>query len=176
MKTGGEETGCIKNLLSSVFSSAWLCQQSSWYGTLSVVRPSVVCVTNISERNAQISFEFWLRLPWLGHTFFEFFKKNPTFSDVLRIFFVFINIGPYGSENLKTLLLQIAAESFQTFPEFSSQWSSQNYFGIFEILSLRFLMIFFSKISSSPLYPMEKPKISIILKMSDRRSKRSEIR
>ncbi len=33
----------------------------------------------------------------------------------------FINMGPYGSENFKTLLLlQIAAESFQTFPEFSS--------------------------------------------------------
>ena len=42
-------------------------------------------------------------------------------------FFVFVNMGPYGSENLKMrLLLQIAAERFQTFPEFSSQWSSQN--------------------------------------------------
>ncbi len=41
--------------------------------------------------------------------------------DFLRIFFVFINMGPYGSKNFKTLLLlQIAAESFQTFPEFSS--------------------------------------------------------
>ncbi len=30
-------------------------------------------------------------------------------------------MGPYGGENFKTLLLlQIAAESFQTFPEFSS--------------------------------------------------------
>ncbi len=38
-------------------------------------------------------------------------------------------MGPYGSENFKTLLLlQIAAESFQTLPEFSSQWSSKNYF------------------------------------------------
>ena len=48
-------------------------------------------------------------------------------------------MGPYGSENFKTLpvlLLQIAAESFQTSPEFFSQWPSQNYvwdFGNFEI-------------------------------------------
>ena len=33
----------------------------------------------------------------------------------------------YLSENFKTLLLlQIKAKSFQTCPEFSSQWSSQN--------------------------------------------------
>ncbi len=37
-------------------------------------------------------------------------------------------MGPNGSENFKTLLLlQIAAKSFETCPEFSSQWSSQNY-------------------------------------------------
>ena len=46
--------------------------------------------------------------------------------DFFKIFF-FVNMGRYGSENFKTLLLlQIAAESFQTTPEFSSQWSSQN--------------------------------------------------
>ena len=45
---------------------------------------------------------------------FEFLKKKPFF---LRIFFVFVNMGRYGSEHFKTLLLQIAAESF---PEFSS--------------------------------------------------------
>ena len=40
-------------------------------------------------------------------------KKNLN----LQIFFVFFNMGPYGSENFKMLLLlQIAAESFQTFP------------------------------------------------------------
>ena len=34
---------------------------------------------------------------------------------------------PYGSQNFKTLLLlQIAAGCFQSFPEFFSQWSSQN--------------------------------------------------
>ncbi len=34
--------------------------------------------------------------------------------------FRFVNMGPYGSQNFKTLLLlQIAAVSFQNFPEFS---------------------------------------------------------
>ncbi len=33
---------------------------------------------------------------------------------------VFINMGHNGSKNAKTLLLQIAAESFQTFSGFSS--------------------------------------------------------
>ncbi len=38
---------------------------------------------------------------------------------------IFVNMGPYGSENFKTLLLlQIAAKCFETCPEFSSQWSS----------------------------------------------------
>ena len=48
-------------------------------------------------------------------------------------FFVFVNMGPYGRKTFKTLpLLQIALESFQTFPEFSSQCSSQSTsFGFF---------------------------------------------
>ena len=75
------------------------------------VHPSVASI--ISEVVAGISFKFfWLLL---------------FFLDFLRIFFVFGNMGLYGSENFKTLLLlQIVAESFETFPEFSSQWSSQN--------------------------------------------------
>ena len=45
---------------------------------------------------------------------------------MIGIFFVFANMGPYGSNNFKTLLLlQITAESFETFPKFSEQWSSQ---------------------------------------------------
>ncbi len=55
-------------------------------------------------------------------------------------------MGPYGSDNFKTLLLQIATKSFETRPEFSSQWSSQNYVGIFEILSFGFVTFFFPKI------------------------------
>ncbi len=37
----------------------------------------------------------------------------------LRVFFIFVNMGPYESENYKTLLLlQITAESFQIFLNF----------------------------------------------------------
>ncbi len=47
--------------------------------------------------------------------FLNCFKK-PSFSDFLfTFFFVFVNMGPYGSKNFKTLLLQIAAESFLNF-------------------------------------------------------------
>ena len=49
--------------------------------------------------------------------------------------FVFVNMGHYGSENFKRLLLlQMTFESFHPFPEFSSQWSSQkNCFGFLKI-------------------------------------------
>ena len=105
-----------------------------------VICPSFVCrpsvrVAIISESNARISFKFWLLL-LLGHMlrqfFFIFWNIFFYFS---RIFFMFANMVPYGSENFNTLLLlQIAAESFQTFPEFSSQWSSQNY--VWDVLNV----------------------------------------
>ncbi len=40
-------------------------------------------------------------------------------------------MGPYGSENLKTLLLQIAAESFQNFLKFLPNGPHKTMFGIF---------------------------------------------
>ncbi len=66
-----------------------------------------------------------------------------------RIFFVFVNMEPYGSENFKTqLLLQIAAERFQTFPELSSQWSSQNY--VWYFWKLKFCRILFVFVNMGP--------------------------
>ncbi len=60
-------------------------------------------------------------LPWAICPDVFFILKKKTFLNFLRIFFVFVNMGPYGSKIFKTLLLlQMAAESFQTFPEFSS--------------------------------------------------------
>ncbi len=68
---------------------------------LSFRRPSVR-VAIISEPKARIYFNVCLLVP-LGHTpglfFFEFKKKND--GDFLRMFFVFVNMGPYESENFK---------------------------------------------------------------------------
>ena len=81
-------------------------------------------------------------LPYLW-TFFKLLKKNWGGGNFLRIFFIFVNMGSYWSKNFKTLLLQITAESFQTSPEFSSQWSSQDYVWDFESLKIEILMNFF---------------------------------
>ncbi len=63
-----------------------------------------------------------------AQTFCFIFEKNIFFFIFQDFFFVFINMGPYGSQNFKTLLLpQITFEFFQAFSEFSSQWSSQKY-------------------------------------------------
>ncbi len=52
-------------------------------------------------------------------------------------------MGSYGSETFKTLLLlQIAAESFQTFPKFLHNGPHKTTFGIFEILKIEILTIF----------------------------------
>ncbi len=60
-------------------------------------------------------------LPWVitPDVFWIFEKHFPKFSG---FFFAFVNMGLYGSKNVKRLLLpQITFESFQTFPKFSSQ-------------------------------------------------------
>ncbi len=105
------------------------------------VRP---CRNYLCTYNARNSFKFWLLLP-LSHRlkhFLNFWKKNFFF---VRIFFAFVNMGPYGSPDLETLLLQIGAESFQTFSEISSQWSTQNYgFDFWNFENWNFLMILFS--------------------------------
>ena len=64
----------------------------------------------------------------LAQTFFFNFEKKKMRGFCKNNFFALINMRPYGNENLKTLLLlQITAKSFQTCPEFSSEWSTQNY-------------------------------------------------
>ncbi len=107
----------------------------------SVVRPSVSQLS-LNLMHGFLS-NFGCCFPWAIRSdafwIFEYFF----YYYFLRIFFVFVNKGPNGSENFKTLLLlQITAKSF-TFSEFSSQWSSQNYVWIFEILKIEILMIFF---------------------------------
>ena len=101
-----------------IFCSAWLCQQSSWNRNLSVLvrRPSVVRPSLNLMHYFQILVAATPK-PY-ARTFFEFLKKKYFFIFFLRIFLVCVSMGPYGSQNVKTLLLlQIATESF---PEFSS--------------------------------------------------------
>ncbi len=67
-------------------------------------------------------------------TFFEFLQKKMDFhifEDFVVLCFSVnhVNMGPNGRQNFKRLLLpQITFESFQTFSEFSSQWSSEKYY------------------------------------------------
>ncbi len=76
-------------------------------------------------------------------------KRYSSYKSKLRVFKLALNVPPIGPH--KTTV------------------------DIFLILSSRFLSIFFSKISNSLVYPMEKPKAPIIWKRSDRIAKRSEI-
>ncbi len=52
-------------------------------------------------------------------------------------------MGPYGSQNFKTLLLlQIAAESFTLFLNFLANGPQKTMFGIYEILKIEILTNF----------------------------------
>ncbi len=53
--------------------------------------------------------------PYLQTVFFFLFFQNFQFSNVYEFFFVFVNMGPYGSKNFKTLLLlQFSSDLSQT--------------------------------------------------------------
>ena len=101
-------------------------------GLLSVIRcPSSVSQLSLNRMHGLKILVVASPGPY-ADTFFEFFKKKKKKkkkkNQKFRFFFVFVNMGPYRSEYFKMLLiLQIAAGIFQTFNEFSSEWSSQNY-------------------------------------------------
>ncbi len=110
---------------------------------------------------------FFLNGPHKSLGIFEIWNFND-------FFFVFDNMGPYGSETVKILfLLQIAAICFQICPDIGSRWSSQNYGGIF--FKVKFPILNNIWISNSPLYPTEGTNTSIVWKKNDRREKRSEM-
>ena len=159
----------------SIFSSAWLRQQSSWYGVF-VRRPCRNYLRTYWADSFQISvvvspgpypqtvFGIFEKKKCMFKFFRIFFfrflvnqvnmgpygsQKLQNFSVVLtkvlywtfeilsfwflRIFFR-VDIGPYGSQNFETPLLPqitLIFESFQTFSEFSCQWSWQKWcFGL----------------------------------------------
>ena len=75
-----------------------------------------------------------------ARAYFECLKKKWI---LLRIFFLFVNMGPYGRKNFKTLLLlQIAVESFQLLLEFLPKGPHKTVFRIFEILKIKSLTNF----------------------------------
>ncbi len=72
-----------------------------------------------SKRFSQTSPEFSSQ--WVSQKYVWDFWNFENWNFNIFVF-VFVNMGPNGSENFKTLLLlQIAPQSFQTCPEFSSQ-------------------------------------------------------
>ena len=77
----------------------------------SSVRPSLSLLSLNLIRGLLLNFGSCF--PWAIRCVMFSKKKK---SDCLRFVFVFVNKGTYGSENFKTLLLQIVAESIQTFP------------------------------------------------------------
>ncbi len=83
--------------------------------------------------------------PYL-QTIFFFFQNFQIFT---IFFFVFVNTGPYGSQNCKALLLpQIAPGLCETFPEFL--FHTKLHFWIFEILRFWILTIFFVFVNMGP--------------------------
>ncbi len=68
---------------------------------------------------------------------------------------------------------KMAAKRFQTCPEVSSQWPSQNYVRIFKISRFRFLTIFFLKNCKFTIV-WENPKPQFVWKTSDCRAKWNE--
>ncbi len=85
------------------------CQTLNVYGTLKISYLSYIATIH----KAKIAGFIWQKVV----------KQNVKAPGPLVL-----NIGLYGRENFKMLLFfQMAYELFQTFPEFSSQWSSQKY-------------------------------------------------
>ena len=112
------------------FSSAWLCQQCSWNWKSSGVRPSVRLWHRLSLKllHGFLS-NFSCGFPWAicADFFFPFRKKNILI--LLRIFFVFVNTGPYRSENYTT-------QKFKSFLNFLPNGPHKTAFGIFEMLKI----------------------------------------
>ena len=136
----------------------------------SVVRPSFVCGIDYLWSYCMDFFQILVLAPSVPYLFFNF-------SFFFLIFFVFVNMGPYGRGNFKNAT-----------PISNHFWIFSNFFcifflvvlikilfSIFEMLSFQFLTNFWN----SPLFPMGKPKPGVysvywFLTMAGRRAKLSE--
>ncbi len=81
-----------------------------------------------------VKYSLWLPRAVRSEVFF-FRKQFPIVHDFVSFSLI---RDPIGAINTFKTLLQITAKMFQTFPNFSSQWSSPNYVGDFEISSSDF--------------------------------------
>ncbi len=110
---------------------------------LSVCRPSMSQLSRNLIHKFLSKFHLWLLLDYLQRHFF-IFKKNGVVVDFLRIFFVFVNMGPYGSENFKMLLpYKSLLKAFKLFLNILSNGPHKTTVWVLEILKIEILMIFF---------------------------------
>ncbi len=96
----------------------------------------------------------------LARTFFEIKKERQMLLPIFHECFRFsLTWDPYETENFKALLLQTAAESFKTSPEFLLNIPRKK--APFRHLKccVSYFSYFFSKISASQLYHMKKTNI-----------------
>ncbi len=92
-----------------IFSSAWLCQQSSYNRNSSVVRRPSVCGIDYLWSYCIDFFQISVVASPLGHMprgpYAQRKMKKKSFFDFFMNIFIFVNMGPYWSPNFKTLLL-----------------------------------------------------------------------
>ncbi len=101
----------ISNL---IFSSAWLCQQSLlWRGADVHHHPSVKQVFWETIKKSNATYCGKAAVHRISKPFFPFFKILDCWI-LTNFFFIFINMGPYGSENFKMVLLP-HARSYNSF-------------------------------------------------------------
>ncbi len=96
--------------------------------------------SGFSETSTWIQTKFHGKLPicHISRKFYSFFFQNCNFSN-FHIFFVFVNIGPYGSQICKTVLLPQIPPEFCETSEFLSPLSSQCcFFGFLNFWDLGF--------------------------------------
>ncbi len=146
----------------NIFSSAWLWQQSSWNRNLSVVRPSSVSQLSLNLMHGFLSY-FGCCFPWAIRQGiflrFEIFFKNFLWILISH----FVNMGPCGIENSKHYSsYKSQPKVFKLFLNFFLMVLKKVLFWIFEILSFRFLTIFFRKFQfyHCSLLRNQKPQLS----------------
>ncbi len=114
-------------LVSCLFSSTWLCQQSAWNRNLSVIHSLSVSQIFLYLTCGFLS-NFSCSSPGpSARTFFSwiFEKKKKKLSMFYTFFPLFFKIAPYGRTISKHYYK--SHPKGRTSPEFSSQWSLTNY-------------------------------------------------